>query len=246
MDKTGVSIFYDRVDAIWKKEQQLHYHIGYFYGEEELSAAQDNLVDKFGEALELENGDVVLDIGCGSGYTALQLTSVYRCRVLGINISDTQLKNCKDLAGNNPDVKFVKLDANNMTFSENTFDKAYAIESIMHMDRDAVISGVKKSLKDGKKFCLCDWYIRKPLSCEENKFIGNMIYGSYLSKDEYMELLNQHCFSAVTFEDWSMETEKTYDYWLPNQTNTDLENNVKKLTDLARSKLGYCFISCKK
>lgn len=246
MEKRSVSSFYDGVDTIWKKEQQLHHHIGYFYGTEELSVAQDKLVDKFGEALELENGDVTLDIGCGSGYSALQLTSVYKCKILGINISDIQLRNCKDLAGDNPNVKFVKLDANSMPFPENTFDKVYAIESIMHMNRDALISGVKKSLKDGKKFCFCDWYIRKPLSCKESKFIENMICGSYLSKDAYMALLNRHRFSAVIFEDWSTETEKTYNYWLPNQTNTELEDNVKKLTDLARLKLGYCFISCTK
>lgn len=61
-------------------------------GEETLEEAQNYKIDYVADALQIQPGHTVLDIGCGWTYVAKTLTEKYGAKVTGVTLSKEQLK----------------------------------------------------------------------------------------------------------------------------------------------------------
>ena len=68
------------------------YTCGYFKGTDDLNLAQEQKLELICKKLYLKRGDRVLDIGCGWGGFAKYAAEHYGCQVVGITISDEQIK----------------------------------------------------------------------------------------------------------------------------------------------------------
>lgn len=73
------------------------------------------------ELLNVKSGDKILDAGCGTGnFTKKIKESNKNIDIIGIDISAKMLSIAKQ---KNPNIKFKKMDLNNLKFDDNTFDK---------------------------------------------------------------------------------------------------------------------------
>jgi trans-aconitate methyltransferase len=99
------------------------------------------------ELLDPQPGERILDLGCGDGVLTAKLQSL-GCNVLGVDASAAQVEATKKLG-----VPAQTVDGENLAF-ENEFDAVFSNAALhwMRTNPDAVISGVKKSLRPGGRF----------------------------------------------------------------------------------------------
>jgi len=66
----------------------------------------------------------VLEIGTSTGFTAIELSRLVKCKLISIDINEMSLKEAKERAieENLKNIKFVKADVNHLPFKDATFD----------------------------------------------------------------------------------------------------------------------------
>lgn len=110
--------------------------------------------------LELENGDRLLDIGCGHGealYRADTMARLSEC--IGVDFSDIMLRRARER--NRAPVadgrmSFQLADTRSLPFAAGSFDKALSVHTIYFWDEPrAHLSEVHRVLRPGGLFVLC-------------------------------------------------------------------------------------------
>jgi cyclopropane fatty-acyl-phospholipid synthase-like methyltransferase len=120
---------------------------------DQLWRAQERLVDKLSSLLGLRAGQHLLDIGCGSGRTALQLATKAQVRVTGCTVSRAQVAAANERAreaGLADLVTFEFADGMNLSYPDESFDAAWAVESFDHIsDRARAFREIHRVLRPG-------------------------------------------------------------------------------------------------
>lgn len=102
-------------------------------------------------------GRRVLDYCCGTGGVSLRMVRAGAAKVVGIDISDVQIKTAKRRAAEGgliDRVHFLVMDAENMAFDNNSFDIVYEGSVLHHLELEKAYSEIARVLKpDGK--CIC-------------------------------------------------------------------------------------------
>lgn len=100
------------------------------------------------------NSRVVLDYCCGNGSFALAIAEFGASKVIGIDISEKSITNAKMAAnerGVTQKAEFQVMDAENMSFDDNSFDIICCIGVLHHLDIEKAYSELARVLKpDGK------------------------------------------------------------------------------------------------
>src|SRR3989344_1657790 len=123
------------------------YSCGYFQETKELNRAQEQKLDLICRKLQLKSGDRVLDIGCGWGGLARYMAEHYKCSVVGINLSDEQIKFAREFNKGFP-VEILKMDYRDL---EDKFDKIVSVGMFEHVgvkNYRKFFKIIKKCLKD--------------------------------------------------------------------------------------------------
>lgn len=137
-----------------------HIHHGFFLtGKEDREQSQQAMVHYCAARAGLAAGMSVADVGCGHGGTASLLAKEYSCKVLGLTISETQLKfareACASLDGN---VWFELANAEEYAFPPRGFDVMWNMESSEHFfDKPGYFRKVAHALKPGGKLMVAAW-----------------------------------------------------------------------------------------
>jgi len=77
-----------------------------------------------------KEGMKVLDVGCGTGNFSLKLAK-RGCKVVGIDVSNAMLEIAKKKAEmENLNIKFLKMDAHNLDFEDESFDGVFSIATV--------------------------------------------------------------------------------------------------------------------
>jgi cyclopropane fatty-acyl-phospholipid synthase-like methyltransferase len=129
----------------------------YEHGNETLLEAQNRKLDYVANAIDLQPGDNVLDIGCGWGRLAQTFADKYGANVWGVTLSSDQLAWAnKNIIKGNPKVKLMLQNA--MTMGERTdlpdggtFDKITSLEMAEHVGikrYQEFLTAVRSMLKD--------------------------------------------------------------------------------------------------
>ncbi|KAI9882018.1 MAG: Delta(24)-sterol C-methyltransferase [Watsoniomyces obsoletus] len=109
----------------------------------------------------LQAGDHVLDVGCGVGGPAREISRFAEVKVTGLNNNDYQIDRATRYAekeGMSEQLNFVKGDFMQMPFRECNFDAVYAIEATVHAPSlKDVYSEIYRVLKPGGVVGIFEW-----------------------------------------------------------------------------------------
>ncbi len=119
----------------------------------DLAAAQSNKMELICRKLKLEEGQSVLDIGCGWGGLARYMAEHYGVRVTGITVSDEQLSYAQEHAAGLP-VDFKLMDYRSL---DGKYDRVVSVGMFEHVGRKnyaAFMDVVRRCLKPEGLFLL--------------------------------------------------------------------------------------------
>ena len=141
--------FWDRRAAAWERRADA------------LSAFSDGYGIPAMDALHVERGEVVLDVGCGPGTTAIELAArvMPDGRVVGVDISPAMIaaatrRAAKAGVGN---ARFVAVDAQTGDLGDH-FDAAYSRFGVMFfVDPPAAFANIHRALRPGGRFACVVW-----------------------------------------------------------------------------------------
>lgn len=137
--------------------EKLFENYGERYDKEVFAQGTEGECDFIEKELNYDKSLKIIDIGCGTGRHAIELTK-RGYSVTGIDLSESQLKKAREKAGKaNLKIEFLKYDARNLPF-ENRFDAAIMLCEggfpLMETDEMnfGILKNVTKSLKSSSKF----------------------------------------------------------------------------------------------
>ncbi|MGW2332246.1 SAM-dependent methyltransferase [Streptomyces sp. NPDC001700] len=157
-----VSDYYSSLGPLLQMAWDDNFHFGYWDGPSDTSSVQeatDRFTDLLIERLRVGPGDRVLDVGCGIGKPALRVASTTGAGVLGITISELQVRQATEAAcaaHMSDQVSFRYADAMAMPLGDASFDAVLAFESINHMHRPTALREMARVLVPGGRLVLTD------------------------------------------------------------------------------------------
>lgn len=207
-----ISKFWDKISGAWKEVVGQHIHHGIHHDLSDFNTiAQETLIDKLAELIELQPKALVLDVGCGMGGTSIHLAEKYQASVTGISLSEAQVRIAQNAvpAPIRDQLHFKVEDAHVLrSFSDNTFDLLWSLESCEQFyDKEKFIAGAYRVLKPGGKLMIASW-------CSDKEFYEDKAAKNYVSLCktfdlpymptvmEYKRLLSKY-FEVLKAEDWS-------------------------------------------
>ncbi len=173
----------------------------------------DSLVntDRFvAELLRIGPEDTVLDAGCGVGGSAIYFARTYGARVVGVNISQSQLKRARRKvrhAGLEDRVGFTQEDFCETHFADGAFTKLYAIESIYHAESIArFVSEAYRLLAPGGRVAVVDRFLlRDEMNASEtrlyDRFRAGQVVAGLPTVSDFRQRLRAAGFATIEFSD---------------------------------------------
>ncbi|MFI5455218.1 MAG: methyltransferase domain-containing protein [Isosphaerales bacterium] len=103
-------------------------------GPDEFARAQDRLDEVLLGMADFQDGQSVLDVGCGFGGSLQKVDRRFRnVRLVGVNIDPRQLAICRQLGPREGNVfEWIEADACDLPFADATFDRVLCIEAMFH------------------------------------------------------------------------------------------------------------------
>jgi ubiquinone/menaquinone biosynthesis C-methylase UbiE len=207
-----------------------HVHWGYWenpkdasYTPDDFNAASERLSEQVCRAGHVENGQSLLDAGCGLGGTLAYLNDHYQKMTLcGLNIDARQLGRArmqfKTHADN--DLYWQQGDACALPYADHAFDRILAVECIFHFpDRARFFKETYRILKPGGILALSDFLphskLLPVLFLAESKRLITGFYGKCnlkFTKLHYRALAAETGFEIVAEQNINAQTLPTYRY----------------------------------
>ena len=189
----------------------------------------------------------ILDIGCGTGRHAIELTK-RGYSVTGIDLSESQLKRAREKAdAENLSIDFQQQDARNLPF-DSQFDVAIMLceggFSLMETDEMnfEILKNVTKALKPDATFIFTTSNGLFPLHHSVDDFFTSVVEeGNSLCSNNRFDLITFRGYSIVDFED-DFGNKKTLEcnerYYMPSEITWLLKSLGYKTIDIFGAQLG--------
>ena len=217
-----VGKFWDQTSVGWRTIWGPHIHHGYYENNESQTPlrAQEKLLEKLIEIVNLESRSKILDVGCGMGGSSLYLAKKHQADVAGITLSKKQVAIATQQAQleNIHSVSFQVEDALSLkSFSDNSFDIVWSLESCEQFyDKKLFIEQAFRVLKPGGKLMLATWCSdREEYAARSAKQYRKLCLAFDLpympTIKHYSALLERQNFKLKTVLDWSKQVEKSWE-----------------------------------
>jgi 27-O-demethylrifamycin SV methyltransferase len=215
-----VAGFYEGLGQVLNVAWGENLHYGYWDDDSDdssVAVATARLTDLVITALDPAAGAAVLDIGCGVGKPAFQLVATRDVHVTGIAISDVEVAQAAERAaeaGRSDVTTFRHADVMAMPFADDSFDAAYAIESMLHVpDRGKALAETARVLRPGGRLAIADAVERPPVGPEGRAVLDEICAAyhvrAFATADEYTELLTANGFVDIELRDISDRVART-------------------------------------
>jgi 27-O-demethylrifamycin SV methyltransferase len=220
---------YDHVTAAWQMllGEELHYGV-FPSGDEPLDVATAELTERMIAAADLQPGQMVLDVGCGTGTQACRLAERFGVRVLGITTSAVGVDSARKraAAAGVSDLAYFEIgDGMDNLLPTGSFDRVWVLESSHLMrDRGAVVAECARVLKPGGRFALCDIIRRREipfLEVRQRRAEFETLRDAFGDArmdplDEYRQLAESAGLVVDVCDDLTTATLPTFDRWRRN------------------------------
>ena len=189
------------------------HYLRYGYWDAQTRSLRDALANVdavVARALDLSSADTLLDAGCGVGGTAINLAQTHRCRVVGLNICQKQLKIARHNARKakvDEQVTFEEQDFCNSELGDGTFTKALAIESMYHVDSLSRFGAeMSRLLSSGGRLAVVDRFLLPHTTTRTTRklyhvFKTGQAVGEIATVDECSQIFASHGLRTVGFTD---------------------------------------------
>ncbi|MFW9822354.1 MAG: class I SAM-dependent methyltransferase [Candidatus Thorarchaeota archaeon] len=171
-------------------------------------------LNKFNTELEkflslLSDNAHVLDVGCGAGIPTAKFLAKRGIKVTGIDLSTTMLS----LARRNvPSAEFIKMDMNELEFTENIFDGIISVFALFHVPREKHFDIFKNFFKIIKPGGILLINIGISESEGTSNFFGVPMFWSNYSRKATLNLVKKAGFSIIS--EAVLERGGEYQYWI--------------------------------
>ena len=222
-----VAAHYDDGDYYLSGWHPRHIHFGIFEADERpfrldgpdagqfdrdlLDRAVVRMIEEVVAPARIGAGDLVVDVACGVGGTALHLAGTLGCRLIGLNISKRQIEIARELAkkdGLEHLVEFRFSDCSEeIRLPDGSADAVVNIEAACHMaDRGRFLKECARILRPGGCLVAEDWMAAQELTPEEYRKHIKPICESWSmigleSPSGYVDKLQAAGLEVVGFED---------------------------------------------
>lgn len=232
-------------------------HVGLFQSSNDtLPDAKHRLTETAAARMGIKAGDHILDLGCGVGLPAIQVSRRYGCEVTGVTIASDQAASARTLIAEESFTSHVRVlvgDAHQLPFGARTFDAAMALESLLHMDRSRALGELGRIIRTGGRLVLTDWFEVQTLEADERKALRRSFCMNAVTLDHYRTLLKDAGFRDIEVLDVTAAIDPTYDHWAefrsvpeprtPQQFVSRYNAIASAVLPILRAKLGYAVIS---
>jgi len=158
-----VNGYYDGATELYEYGWAQSFHFSRFYKGEGFHQSLARHEHYLAAQMQLKPGMRVLDVGCGVGGPAREISRFADVNIVGVNNNDFQIGRARKYtaaAGLSDQVKFAKGDFMKLSeqFGENSFDAVYAIEATVHAPTfEGIYGEIFKVLKPGGIFGVYEW-----------------------------------------------------------------------------------------
>ena len=138
--------------------------------------------------------ETVVDWGCGVGKLLSDVYSTYKCKCIGINISEKQIRLARTLYGNG-DISFLLTDGESANLHANSVDAVVSQEALTHSpDKLTIFEEFYRILTNNGRLIFQDWFEVDPiLSIKADKLYRANVKPS----QHYINVLRDVGFSDV-------------------------------------------------
>ena len=212
-----IGSYYDYVSEMFELLCNGNLHAGYWESPADptsLANAQDRFTEQLIGHTLVSTQSRLLDVGCGNGTPALALVRKTGCSVVGITLSEEQTRVAQQRAVEaslERRARFLRTNAMNLPFGKETFDAAWALESIFHMERSRALSEMSRILRPGSRVVLTDLIEKRPLTKQEQTLIYALSHSHTVVRlEHYPALLENAGFRVVDVIDISTNVERSF------------------------------------